>query len=76
MKKLTTLILLIAILFALCTAACGDNGRNNSVGGGTNVEKTPMPVGAQPILSAADATATYGAEQFHLQLTAIANQGE
>lgn len=76
MKKFTTLILLIALIFALSMAACGDNNGKNSVGGGKIVESTPVPDGYLATSSATSATATFGAEQFFLQLTAIANEGQ
>ena len=76
MKKLTTLILLIAILLALSIVACGDAGGNSSAGAGVTGEGTPVPDDVKATMSAADATATYGAEQFYLQLTAIAEEGQ
>jgi hypothetical protein len=66
--KFVTLFILITGLLVFSLIACSwDSGNNNSI------KSTPKPgydlAGYQ--------TATYGAKQFHLQLTAIAeNQGE
>ena len=77
MKKLATLILLtVILLLSILTTACVDNGGNNSSGAGITVESTPTPHGFDATMSAANATATYGADQFYLQLTAIANEGQ
>lgn len=56
-------ILLIVLILAGAVMACITGG-----GGDTD------PAGSGP--SAADVTATYGAEQFHTQLTAQAAGGE
>ena len=76
MKKLTMLILLIAIILALSIAACGDKDGSNSIGKGNSVDSTPVPDGYMATSSATSATATYGAEQFYIQLTAIANENQ
>ena len=65
MKKHAVLILLIILILFLATISCiGGGGGDNS---GSLKGKATM---------AANATATYGAEQFHLQLTAISEQGQ
>ena len=64
------------MLFALGMAACGDTEGKKSAGGGTTVVSTPVPYGVEATLSAVDATATFGAEQFYLQLTAMADGGQ
>jgi flagellar basal body-associated protein FliL len=71
MSKATARLLLIILILALAILAC--------VGGGDGVitgKGTPS-VGNNGALSAqsADATATYGAEQFYIQLTAVARPG-
>lgn len=66
--KFVTLFILITGLFVFSLIACNwDGGNSNST------KSTPQP--AYDLASYQ--TATYGANQFHLQLTAIAeNQGE
>jgi hypothetical protein len=67
-KKLAARILLIILILALAAISCvggggGEGGSGGSSGsGGEDSDVSPE----------ADATATYGAEQFHIQLTAIA----
>jgi hypothetical protein len=70
MSKATARILLIILILALAALACvrgggGDGGvaKDGSLSVNNN---TPQDMWS------ADATATYGAEQFHIQLTAIA----
>lgn len=67
MTKLTARILLICLILAVAALACvnggdGNSSSTNNSGSGNNVS-----------VYGADATATYGAEQFHIQLTAIAD---
>jgi len=58
MNKATIRILLIIIILTLASLACvGGGGDGGITGDGTSLY---------------DATATYGAEQFHIQLTEIA----
>ncbi|OQY88369.1 MAG: hypothetical protein B6D39_11295 [Anaerolineae bacterium UTCFX2] len=65
-NKLFLCALLVIVLLALAAVACVDSGGGVSSKGGSlnsvgnNTENGP------------NATATYGAEQFHLQLTAVA----
>ena len=70
MSKATARIFLIILILALAALACvGGGGGDGSVardGSQLIINNT-----SQEILSA-NATATYGAEQFHIQLTAIA----
>jgi len=61
-KRVAILTLIILVLF-LATLSCIGGGVDNSTGS----------IKVQATL-AANATATFGAEQFHLQLTAISNQ--
>jgi len=66
MKRVTAQILLILLILALACMACvGGGGDANGVGNvtGSSLQAT----------QSAGATATYGAQQFHLQLTAIAD---
>lgn len=70
MNKLSTRLLLIIIILALAAMACiggggGDGDDSNHNKGGSNNQTVTHP---------ADATATYGAEQLHIQLTAIARE--
>jgi len=67
MTKLTARILLICLILAVAAIACVNGGDGNS--SNTNSSGTGNSVSA----FGPDATATYGAEQFHIQLTAIAN---
>ncbi len=62
-KRALILTLIILVLF-LAMISCAGSGGDNSTGS-LKVQAT----------LAANATATFGAEQFHLQLTAISNQG-
>lgn len=65
MKKIPARILLGILLLALAAFACiggGGDGNEGESSSPQEAQTTPTP----------DATATYGAEQFHLQLTAIA----
>ena len=61
-KQVTARILLILLILILATLAC--------IGGGDPVDSSSA--GQVQVTQAAEATATYGAEQFHLQLTAQA----
>ena len=77
MKQLTARILLILLILAFAAISCigvgggGDNGGVNGNSSTSEISSEQM----QTTLSV-EATATYGAEQFHLQLTAIAGQGQ
>jgi len=67
MNKLFLRVILILLILAFASMACinsGDGGTANKGGASAS--------GAESTLSGPEATATYGAEQFHLQLTAIA----
>jgi len=69
MSKLTVRILLICLILAVAVLACinggeGNGSSSNNSTGGNNVS-----------VYGPDATATYGAEQFQIQLTAIAKPG-
>jgi hypothetical protein len=57
MNRATTRILLIILVLTLASLACVGGGDGGITGNGS---------------SWFDATATYGAEQFHIQLTEIA----
>ncbi len=70
MTKLTARILLICIILALAVMACVNGGDGNS--SSTNSSSTDIP-GSNVSPYGPDATATFGAEQFQIQLTAIAN---
>lgn len=64
----TTRILLIILVLALAVLACsggGDGNRSGSDGASSN----------QSTILSPDATATFGAGQLHIQLTAIAQDG-
>jgi hypothetical protein len=69
MMKLTVRILLICLILAVAALACVNGGDGN--GSSTNSSNSVNRISVY----GADATATYGAEQFELQLTAIANPG-
>jgi len=65
-NKLFLCILLVIVLLALAAISCVDSGGGvSSKGGSLNSISRISENGP-------DATATYGAEQFHLQLTAVA----
>jgi len=65
MKFRVASILLILLILFLASMAC--------VGGGG--EEEGVSINTKSTMSA-NATATFGAEQFHLQLTAISNQDQ
>ena len=67
MTKPTIRILLICLILAFAALACVNGGDGN--GSSSNSSNTGDSVSA----FGPDATATYGAEQFEIQLTAIAN---
>ena len=70
MSKALARILLIILILALAALACvGGGGDRGGVSG--NGSPAADNNGAQDTQSA-NATATYGAEQFHIQLTAVA----
>ena len=72
MRKLTTAFILIALVIVLVSLAYLGGGAANA---GLDAEATFSGQSHQiQATMAADATATYGAEQFHLQLTAMAEQ--
>jgi hypothetical protein len=70
MNKTTVRIILAILLLVLATLACIGGGAGD--GNSSNVEGTPLPGDQAQGISPVQATATYGADQFHLQLTAIA----
>jgi len=63
MKKQAAVVIIIITLLFLVSVSC--------VGGGGGDEVGSLSVSST---KSADATATFGAEQFHLQLTAISDQ--
>ncbi|OGO39210.1 MAG: hypothetical protein A2W35_16945 [Chloroflexi bacterium RBG_16_57_11] len=70
MNKATARIFLIVLILALAALACvGGGGGDGGVAsdGSRLINNTTSQE-----FSSANATATYGAEQFHIQLTAIA----
>jgi preprotein translocase subunit SecG len=69
MMKLTLRILLICLILAVVVLACINGGDGSS--SSTNSSTSENNISA----FGPDATATYGAEQFQIQLTAIANPG-
>ena len=68
-KKITSLLVLIILILSLLLAACDGGTGSGGISGGSVAD----PFGDAND-TAADATATYGAEQLHIQLTAIAEQ--
>lgn len=64
-------VLLVLAALASTLALC-DWGDGNGTNGQTNVQQEPKAI----MTLAADATATYGAEQFHIQLTAISEESQ
>ncbi len=69
MTKLTVRILLICLVLAFAALACVNGGDGNSSSANSSA------TGSNRAATGPDATATYGAEQFSIQLTAIANPG-
>ncbi len=75
-KELIACILLIILIIVLATVSCISSGGGSSdinVGAAANSVNQGMQ--SQATLEAR-ATADFGAEQFHIQLTAIANGGK
>jgi hypothetical protein len=72
MTKLTARILLICIILALAVLACVNGGDGNSSSTNSSSTNNSSP-GSNVSPYGPDATATFGAEQFQIQLTAIAN---
>ncbi len=68
MTKLTLSILLICLILAVTGLACIYGGNGGSGTDSSNSGNTVTAFGP-------DATATYGAEQFSIQLTAVATPG-
>jgi len=72
MKKLVSFLILIVLIFALTAIAFIDGiGGITSGEAAGSIETSPY---RQATDQAAEATAAYGAEQFYIQLTAIADQ--
>jgi hypothetical protein len=69
MSKANARIFLIIVILALVALACVGGGRGD---GGVASDGTRFINNTSQQLSSANATATFGAEQFHIQLTAIA----
>jgi hypothetical protein len=75
MKKLSVIFLLIILTILIINAtSCIDGGNGNTNVGSLSATATSLPPFAVQATQSANATATYGAEQFHIQLTAIAEQ--
>jgi hypothetical protein len=68
MNKATIRILLIILILALAALACVGGGGDGVTGDGSSTAGGNSALDTQ----SANATATYGAEQFHIQLTAVA----
>ena len=69
MNKATTRILLIIIVLALAALACSGGGDGNRSGSDSATSN-------QSAIHSPDATATFGAEQLHIQLTEIAREAQ
>jgi hypothetical protein len=67
--KMTARILLIILVLALAAISCIGGGGGGGDGNNGDAGRTEETISA-------DVTATYGAEQFHIQLTAIAEQSQ
>ncbi|MCU0489379.1 MAG: hypothetical protein MUE67_10555 [Anaerolineales bacterium] len=70
MNKAATRILIVIIVLALAMMACVSGGGDGSNGGSGNDRSTSQ----QDEVNSPDATAAYGAEQLHIQLTEIARE--
>ena len=69
MNKASTRILIVIVILAFAAMACigGGGGDGDRAGSNNNVLSS-----AQAKIHSPDATATYGAQQLHIQLTEIA----
>lgn len=70
MNKAATRILIMIIILALAMMACVNGGGDGGSGGSGNDQSTSQQVES----NSPDATAAYGAEQLHIQLTEIARE--
>jgi hypothetical protein len=70
MSKATARIILIILILAVAALACVGGGGGD--GGVARDGSQLINSSNSQDIGSADATATYGAEQFHIQLTAIA----
>ena len=68
MNRFLIRILLVLLILAFASLACVNGGDGSTSSGSSAILEGTAPSGP-------DATATFGAEQFHLQLTAIAQPG-
>lgn len=69
MNKASTRILVMIIILALAAMACIGGGGGDGDRAGSNDQSLSS---AQSNIHSPDATATFGAEQLHIQLTEIA----
>jgi len=69
-NKAATRILIMIIILALAMMACVNGGGDGGSGGSGNDQSTSQQVES----NSPDATAAYGAEQLHIQLTEIARE--
>ncbi|MBN1149108.1 MAG: hypothetical protein JXA78_17750 [Anaerolineales bacterium] len=76
MRKLILSTLIILIVLVCATFACLSSGGGEVVGQNTGSSSTCCQPTDLQSTQAAKATEAYGAEQFHLQLTAIAGQDQ
>lgn len=70
MNKKILVIALVLIILSLALTACVDDGGNNANG---TQSQSPF---VQQTMSANAAAATFGAEQFNMQLTAMAERAK
>ena len=70
MKKLFLRVILIFMILLFASIACINSGDGDSAGNNNSVSSA-----LESTVTGPQATATYGAQQFHLQLTAVAQPG-
>ena len=71
-NKAFTRILLIIIVLAMAALACVGGGGGGGVDGSGSNSDSNISSSSQTNVDSPDATATYGAQQLHIQLTEIA----
>jgi hypothetical protein len=66
------ILILLVVLLSLAMTACGDGAGGTAIDGKNDGVIRNGP--GNSFISSPDATATFGAKEFHIQLTAIATQ--
>ena len=76
MKKIIAYMLLIILVLIMMTFSCVSGGGGNINGADSGAASSCCDTPNVQATQATSATETYGAEQFYIQLTAIAEQDQ